>query len=83
MKLIKEDEKFYIDCHTDNCGYHSEDTYVFPSMDEIEKFLGMKNDYENHIYYNGTDIYGQKRSLGCNEFVDAIYSRTDFNIDWR
>lgn len=55
------EEKFYVVCHTDDCGYHSEDTYVFLSMDEVEKFLGIKNDYDNHIYYNGTDIYGQKR----------------------
>lgn len=42
-----------------------------------------KNDYENNIYYNGMDIYGQKRSLGCNEFPDVIYSKTDYEIDWR
>lgn len=83
MKLVKEKEKIYINCHTDDCGYYSEDTYVFPSMDEVEKFLGMKNDYENNIYYNGMDIYGQKRSLGCNEFADVIYSKTDYEIDWR
>lgn len=82
MKLVKEEEKFYVVCHTDDCGYNSEDTYVFPSMDEVEKFFGIKNDYENHIYYNGTDIYGQKRSLGCNEFPVIIYSRTDYEINW-
>lgn len=82
MKLIKEEEKLYVVCHTDDFGYHSENTYIFPSMDEVEKFLGMKNDYENHIYYSGTDIYGRERSLGCNEFPDVIYSKTDYEINW-
>lgn len=51
---------------------------------EKEKFyIGMKNDYENHIYCNGTDIYGQKRSLGCNEISNIVYSRIDYEIDWR
>ena len=65
------------------CGYESEDTYVFPSMEEVEKFLGMRNDYENHIYYQGEDIYGTKRSIGYSEFIDVIYSRTDYEVDWR
>lgn len=51
-------------------------------MEEVEKFLGMKNDYVNHVYYHGTDRYGTERSLGCNEFPEAIYSRTEYEIDW-
>lgn len=51
MKLVQQKEKFYVVCHTEDCGYESKDTYVFPSMEEVEKFLGMRNDYENHLYY--------------------------------
>ena len=82
MKLIQQKEKFYVVCHTSDCGYESEDTYIFPSMEEVEKFLGIRNDYENHIYYEGEDIYGAKHSIGYSEFVDVIYLRTDYEIDW-
>lgn len=82
MKLIQEKEKFYVVCHTSDCGYESDNTYTFPSKEEVEKFLGMKNDYDNHIYYQGKDIYGTMRSIGSCEFVEAIYSRTDYEVDW-
>lgn len=82
MKLIKEQEVFYVVCSTDDFGYKSNDTYEFLSMEEVEKFLGMKDDYENHIYHQGIDRYGIERSRGCNEFPDAIYSRTEYEIDW-
>lgn len=82
MKLIQEKEKFYVVCHTSDCGYESSDTYIFPSMEEVEKFLGMKNDYKNHIYYEGEDIYGVKHSLGYSEIVDTIYSKIDYTIDY-
>lgn len=34
MKLVQQKEKFYVVCHTEDCGYESKDTYVFPSMEE-------------------------------------------------
>lgn len=82
MKLIQDKEKFYVVCHTSDCGYESNDTYTFPTIEEVEKFLGIKDDYENHVYYQGEDIFGTKHSLGSCEFVDAIYSRTDYEIKW-
>ncbi len=60
----------------------SNDTYTFPTIEEVEKFLGIKNDYKNHVYYEGEDIFGTKHSLGSCEFVDEIYSRTDYEIKW-
>lgn len=69
MRLIKKKEKFYIACHTAVCGYYGEDTYVFPLMDEVEKFLGIKNDYEKEIYYNGIDINGRKRTSVVMKFL--------------
>lgn len=82
MKLIKKQEVFYLECSTNDFGYKSNDTYEFLSMEEVKKFLGMKNDYDNHIYPHGVDGYGVERSLGCNEFPDVIYSRTDYEIKW-
>ena len=82
MKLIKEQEIFYVACSTNDFGFKFDDTYEFLSMEEVEKFLGMKNDYKNHVYYHGVDRYGVERSLGCNEFPKAIYSRTEYEIDW-
>lgn len=83
IKLIKGKEKFYVVCHTSNGEYEDYDTYTFPSIEEVEKFLGMRNDYENHIYYDGEDICGINRSIGSHEFVDTIYSKIDYEIDWR
>ena len=82
MKLIKEQEIFYVACSTNDFGFKFDDTYEFLSMEEVEKFLGMKNDYKNQVYYHGVDRYGVERSLGCNEFPEAIYSCTEYEIDW-
>lgn len=49
MKLIREQEVFYVVCSTNDFGHKSDDTYEFLSMEEVEKFLGMKNDYVNHV----------------------------------
>lgn len=82
MKLINEQEVFYVVCSTNDFGYKSNDTYEFLSMEEVEKFLGMKDNYSKNIYHCGIDRYGTERSLGCNEFPDVIYSRTDYGIKW-
>lgn len=82
MKLIEEQEVFYVECSTNDFGYKSDDTYEFLSMEEVEKFLGMRNDHKNHIYYYGIGRYGVERSLGCNEFPRAIYSCAEYEIDW-
>jgi hypothetical protein len=47
MKLIKEQEIFYVACSTNDFGFKFDDTYEFLSMEEVEKFLGMKNDYSS------------------------------------
>ena len=44
MKLVQQKEKFYVVCHTEDCGYESKDTYVFPSMEEVEKCKEVFND---------------------------------------
>lgn len=83
MKLIQEEqEKFIVECHTDDCGYESNDRYVFPSKEELENFLGINNDYENHVYKSGVDIFGQERSLGSNEYPNYIYSKIEYRVDW-
>jgi len=72
---------FRVSCHTDDCGYTSNDTYSFPSKEEVEKFLGIYDDFE-HEYFNGIDIFGQKRKIGSCEFVDSIKEETEYQIDW-
>ena len=82
MKLIKEQTVFRVLCHTDDCGYTSSDIYSFPSLIEVEKFLGIYDDYEKHDYYDGTDIWGQERRIVSYEFVDSIKEETEYQIDW-
>lgn len=37
MKLIKEQEIFYVACSTNDFGFKFDDTYEFLSMEEVEK----------------------------------------------
>jgi len=82
MKLNKSRERFYVECHTDDFGYTSDDCYTFDSEEQLENFLGIHNDYENHVYKEGTDIFGRSRSLGCSECPNNIYSKTEYEIEW-
>lgn len=82
MKLIPEKEVFIAECHTSDCGYESDDHYAFPSKEELENFLGVNNDYENHIYKRGIDIFDRERSLGSNEYPNYIYSKIEYRVDW-
>lgn len=82
MKLIQKQTLFYVVCHEEDLEYYKEETYVFPSMEEVEKFLGAKNDYKKNIFCKGTDVYGKERSIEYNEIPDSIYSQTGYLIDW-
>ncbi len=82
MKLVASEERFIVECHTDDFGYKSNDCYVFGSKEELENFLGINDDCENHIYKRGTDISGRDWKIGCNEFPDCVYSKTEYEIDW-
>lgn len=39
MKLIREEEVFYVSCSTNDFAHKSNDTYEFLSMEEVENFL--------------------------------------------
>lgn len=82
MRLMKQESRYYAECHTDSDGYENDNTYIFPSEEELQKFLGMRDDYENHHYYSGIDIYGEEKSLGYYESVECVYSKTEYNMKY-
>ena len=82
MKLVTSEERFIVDCHTDNFGYISDDHYAFESKEDLESFLGINDNHMDKIYKYGTDIFGRQRRLGASEYPVNIYSKIEYKIDW-
>ena len=80
MKLVKSEERVYVECQTSGDGYESNEIYIFSSMEEVKKFLGLCDDYEKNIYPKGVDIYGQEHSIGYYEHAEKIYAKTEYEI---
>lgn len=74
-KLVASETRYYVKYSEDNCGYTNRGTYIFFSVEEVEKLLGIRDGIAR-------DVYGEERVLGYHQIVMDIYAKTEYKVEF-